>query len=117
MNEKALSGLLGLGMRSGQLLAGAERAVDMARQQEAALVLLDAGASPNTRKRVLDACGTHKVPCCSLPEDILGLAIGKPGTMAAAMPAGGITEKIKAACEDQADTRAMERMTRRTRVE
>ncbi len=101
MDERALAGLLGLAMRSGQLKAGAQPALEDIRQGRAGLLLLDQAASPNTTKRMTDACRTHQVRCLRLPEDLLGKAIGKQGTMAASLPPGGICEKVSGTWHDQ----------------
>jgi ribosomal protein L7Ae-like RNA K-turn-binding protein len=101
MDERALTGLLGLAMRSGQLKAGAQAALEDIRQGRAGLLLLDLASSPNTTKRMTDACQTHQVRCLRLPEDLLGKAIGKQGTMAATMPPGGICEKVHSTWQDQ----------------
>jgi ribosomal protein L7Ae-like RNA K-turn-binding protein len=101
MDERALTGLLGLAMRSGQLKAGSQAALEDIRQGRAGLLLLDFAASPNTTKRMTDACQTHQVRCLRLPEDLLGKAIGKQGTMAATLPPGGICEKVHSIWQDQ----------------
>jgi len=101
MDERALAGLLGLAMRSGQLKAGAQPALEDIRQGRAGLLLLDLAASPNTSKRMTDACQTHQVRCLRLPEDLLGKAIGKQGTMAASLLPGGICEKVYSTWQDQ----------------
>jgi ribosomal protein L7Ae-like RNA K-turn-binding protein len=101
MDEKALAGLLGLAMRSGQLKAGAQAALEDIRQGRAGLLLLDLAASPNTTKRMTDACQTHQVRCLRLPEELLGNAIGKQGTMAATLSPGGICEKVNITWQDQ----------------
>lgn len=101
MDEKALAGLLGLAMRSGQLKAGAQLALEDIRQGHAGLLLLDKAASPNTTKRMTDACQTHQIRCLCLPEDLLGKAIGKQGTMAATLLPGGICEKVHGIWDDK----------------
>ena len=54
----AVSGLLGLACRAGQIALGADIALQEIRAGKAALALLDAGASEGPRKKLLDAC-TH----------------------------------------------------------
>ena len=101
MVEKVLTGLLGLAMRSGQLMAGAERALEDIRHKRAGLLLLDEGASQNTAKRLTDACQTHQVRCLRLPDNLLGQAIGKQGAMAATLLPGGLCDKVQGVWDDQ----------------
>lgn len=101
MVENPLIGLLGLAMRSGQLVSGAERALEDVRQKRAGLLILDEAASQNTVKRLTDACQTHRVRFLRLPENLLGQAIGKPGTMAATLLPGGICDKFQGIWDDQ----------------
>ncbi len=105
MVERALTGLLGLAMRSGQLMAGAERALEDIRHKRAGLLLLDEAASPNTVKRLTDACQTHQVHCLRLPENLLGQAIGKQGAMAATLLPGGLCDKVQIVWDDQLENK------------
>ncbi len=92
--ENQVINFLGLCMRAGRVTSGQEACVDLARQEEAALVLMDAGASENTRKRITDACRTHSVPLYELSEGSLGHAIGKKGRMVVALKADGMAQKL-----------------------
>ena len=92
--ENQVINFLGLCMRAGRIVSGQEACVDLARQEEAALVLIDAGASENTRKRITDACHSHNVPLYELSEDALGCAIGKKGRMVVALKADGMAQKL-----------------------
>lgn len=92
--ENQVINFLGLCMRAGRITSGQEACVDLARQEEAALVLMDAGASENTRKRIADACHSHSVPLYELSEGTLGHAIGKKGRMVVALKADGMAQKL-----------------------
>lgn len=98
-SDQALVGLLGLGMRAGQVVSGEGACVTAIRSGKAALVLLDAASSQNARKRFTDACTHHDVPLYILPEDVVGNAIGKPGRMALVLAPGGLAEKARAALD------------------
>ena len=58
MDEKKLSGLIGLCMRARQLTLGTDMALRTVREGRAALLLMDAGASANLRKKLKDVCWT-----------------------------------------------------------
>ena len=92
--ENQVINFLGLCMRAGRVISGQEACVDLARQEDAALVLMDAAASENTRKRLTDACHSHNVPLYELSEDALGCAIGKKGRMVVALKADGMAQKL-----------------------
>ena len=92
--ENQVINFLGLCMRAGRVISGQEACVELARQEEAALVLMDEAASENTRKRISDACHSHNVPLYQLSEDLLGCAIGKKGRMVVAMKADGMAQKL-----------------------
>ena len=92
--ENQVINFLGLCMRAGRVISGQEACVDLARQEEAALVLMDAAASENTRKRITDACHSHSVPLYELSADMLGNAIGKRGRMVVAMKTDGMAQKL-----------------------
>jgi len=92
--ENQVINFLGLCMRAGRITSGQEACVDLARQEQAALVLMDAGASENTRKRITDACHSHDVPLYELTEGSLGHAIGKKGRMVAALKPDGMAQKL-----------------------
>jgi len=92
--ENQVINFLGLCMRAGRIISGQEACVDLARQEQAALVLMDAGASENTRKRIADACHSHSVPLYELSKGTLGHAIGKKGRMVVALRADGMAQKL-----------------------
>lgn len=92
--ENRVTGFLGLCMRAGQMISGQEQCVSAVRGGSAKLVLLDAGASANTQKRLRDACETHAVPLYELSAGALGACIGKQERMVAALGAGGMADKL-----------------------
>ena len=99
--ENQVISFLGLCMRAGRITSGQEACVDLARQEEAALVLMDAAASENTRKRITDACHSHDVPLYDISEGELGRAIGKKGRMVVALKADGMAQKLLTLLKDQ----------------
>ena len=99
--ENQVINFLGLCMRAGRITSGQEACVDLARQEEAALVLMDAAASENTRKRITDACHSHDVPLYEISEGELGRAIGQKGRMVVALKADGMAQKLLTLLKDQ----------------
>jgi len=86
--------MLGLAMRAGQLTFGEDGVRKAIASGGAKLVLLDAGASENTKKRMRDSCAYYGVALVETAADRLGYAAGKPGRMSAAVAAGGICDKL-----------------------
>lgn len=118
MNEKAVTGLLGLAQRAGQVVVGSERSLDHIRRKATGLMLIDRSASDNTLKRLQDACNHHQVAAATLPTDLLGNALGRPGTMAALMLPGGLMERMSGLLDENQQPQKNEIATkRRTRVE
>ena len=89
-----IDGLLGLASRAGQITLGADLALREIKSGRAALVLLDAGASEGTRKKISDACAYRQVPLHMLPEGELSGACGKEGRMAAAVKPGKLCQRM-----------------------
>ena len=87
-------GLLGLASRSGQITLGADLALREIKAGRAALVLLDAGASDGTKKKISDACAYRHVPLHMLPEGEISSACGKEGRLAAAVKPGKLCQRI-----------------------
>ena len=85
-------GSLGLAMRAGRVQSGEANCDKLIKAGTAYLVLIDAGASPASRKAVTDACVYYNVPFRLIPAGELGQAIGRPGRMVAA-----ITDQVLAA--------------------
>ena len=86
--------MLGLAMRAGQLTFGEDGVKRAIASGGAKLVLLDAGASENTKKKMRDSCAYYGVMIVETAADRLGFAVGKPGRMSAAVAAGGICDKL-----------------------
>jgi len=84
MNDR-LRGLLGLCARAGKILSGEAICEQAVKRHTAFLVLIDENASANAKKALSDACSYYGVPLHTLPGDLLGESIGKPGRMAAAI--------------------------------
>ena len=86
--------MLGLAMRAGQLTFGEDGVKKAIASGGAKLVLLDAGASENTKKKMRDSCAYYGVKLCETAADRLGYAVGKPGRMSAAVAAGPLCDKL-----------------------
>lgn len=91
---KPVSGLMGLASRSGQIILGAELALQEIRSGRAGLALLDEGASEGTKKKILDACAYRGVPAHMLPEGEISRACGKDDRMAAAVKKGKLCSRM-----------------------
>ena len=89
-----LRGFLGLCGRAGQVTLGQDACVDAVRSETAALVLIDKGSVPTTRKRFSDSCASHHVPLYGVPEDLISQALGKDGRMTVAVKRGRMAQKL-----------------------
>lgn len=92
--EGRVAGFLGLCLRAGRVVSGQEACVDLIRADQAALALVDEGASENTLKRLTDACHSHGTPLYALSPGTLGHAIGKKGRMVIAFRPDGMAQKL-----------------------
>lgn len=101
----AVSGLLGLACRAGQIALGADMALQEIKAGKAALLLLDAGASEGTKKKLLDACAFRKVPVYTLPEDEISRACGRDGRMAAAVRKGNLAARMRELLPEDSKTK------------
>ena len=99
--ENRVVSFLGLCMRAGRIVSGQEACVDLIRQGEAALVLMDASASDNTRKRLTDACRSHNVALYEVSAGTLGQSIGKKGRMVIALKPDGMAQKLLSMLEGE----------------
>lgn len=99
--QNRVTAFLGLCMRAGRIISGQEACVDLIRRDAAALVLLDGGASENTRKRLTDACHSHETPLYELSAGALGHAIGKAGRMVVALEKGAMADKLLSLTEGE----------------
>lgn len=77
--------ILGLCMRAGKLITGAQGTEKAVKSGEGVLALFDASASDGTKKAIRDACTYMRVECLQLPSGVLSRETGKAGRMAAAV--------------------------------
>ena len=96
IERDAFFSMLGIAMRAGQLSFGEDGVRKAIATGAAALVLLDAGASDNTKKRMRDSCAYYGVPLMETAAGRLGEAVGRPGRMSAAVAPGPLGEKLLA---------------------
>ena len=93
--------MLGIAMRAGALTLGEDGVLKAISSGKASLVLVDASASSNTRKRFADSCAYYGVTLWQTQPGRLAAAIGKPGRMSAAVTGGTLCDKLRAlALED-----------------
>jgi len=76
------------------LAAGSQAARDSLRSGAAHLLLVDEGASANTKKEFRDAGAYREVPIAFLPPGALGEAIGRSVCMVAAVSDRSFAEGI-----------------------
>ncbi len=94
--DKALQ-FVGLCMRAGKLQTGADSVEKAVRSGKACLVLVCAGAGPNTADRFTRACAAHNTPMRMIaPDGSLGQAVGKPAVRVAAVLDSGFAARITA---------------------
>jgi len=96
MDEARALSLLGLAMRAGQVVSGDDMTEKVVRAGRAGLVLMDQGASANTKDKYESMCRFRGVSLMETGEESLGRAIGKPGRMVAAVLKGPFSEKVAA---------------------
>ena len=95
VKQDAFFSMLGLAMRAGQLSFGEDGVRKAIASGSAALVLLDAGASDNTKKRMRDSCAYYGVTLLETEAGRLGRAVGKPGRMSAAVASGALCDRLR----------------------
>ena len=83
IERDAFYAMLGIAMRAGQLSLGESGVLKAISSGAALFMILDAGASDNTKKKFRDSCAFYQVPLYETTPDRLGSAIGKPGRMSA----------------------------------
>jgi len=96
IENDAFYSMLGIAMRAGVLTLGADGVHTAVAGGQAGLVLVDSGASDNTKKKLRDGCAYYGVEICETQADRLGFAIGKPGRMCAAIAKGTLCDKLSA---------------------
>jgi len=88
-------GFLGLAMKSGRVQCGQSVCDKLIKAGSARLILIDEGASGNTKKAVTDACAYYHVPYILIPAAELGQAIGKSGRMVAAITDEALANRLQ----------------------
>ena len=89
--------MIGLSKRAGRCVSGDYRVIDAIRSGEAALVIIAADASENTKKRFKDKCKYADIPICFYgTKQQLGKFTGKEQAAAAAVTDSGFAGKIEA---------------------
>ena len=79
MDERRLKGILGLSVRAGQAVFGEDGCRKALQNNAGGVLLLDAEASANTRKRYEELCGRTGHRMALLPAGFLETATGRPG--------------------------------------
>ena len=96
IKRDAFYSMLGIAQRAGVLTLGADGVAAAVASGNALMVLVDASASENTKKRFRDSCAFYGVELYETETDRLGFAIGKPGRMCAAVAKGTLGSKLLA---------------------
>ena len=96
-----LRGFLGICGRAGQVTMGQDACVDAVRAESAALVFMDEGCAPTTRKRFSDSCASHKVPLYGVPSGFIAQALGKDGRMTVTVKRGRMAQKLFELLKDE----------------
>ena len=86
--------LLGIAMRAGVLTFGQDGVLKAISSGAAGFVLLDSGASDNTKKKISDSCQYYGVELFETTPGRLGDAVGKPGRMSAAVAKGTLGDRL-----------------------
>ena len=96
LEQDAFYSMLGIAMRAGALTFGADSVHAEIASGHTGMVLVDADASQNTKKRLRDACAYYGSPLFETQPGRLCLAVGKPGRMCAAVKKGTLCDKLTA---------------------
>lgn len=95
MNNKFLSNL-GLAMRAGKVVTGAEFVTEAVRSGAAKLVIVAEDVSENTLKKLSDKCNTYQVPLLKYGDrNELGASIGKETRAVLAVTDAGFARLLK----------------------
>ena len=94
IENDAFFSMLGIAMRAGALSLGEDGVLKAISGGKAGLVLVDAGASANTKKRFADSCAHYGVRMRFTKAGRLSEAIGRPGRMSAAVKSSGLCDKL-----------------------
>lgn len=93
--EKKVFSLLGIAMKSGNIASGEFSTEKAVKEHRAALVIVAADASDNTKKMFTNMCTYYKVPICFLGDKtVLGHAIGKEYRASMAVLDKGLADAI-----------------------
>lgn len=93
-DEGAALSLIGLSMRAGQVISGDDLCERAVRAGRVGALLLDAGASDNTRAKYGAVCAARGIPLREVAAGSLGRAIGRDNRMVVAIAKGKLSEKI-----------------------
>ena len=101
IERDAFYSMLGIARRAGVLTLGSDGVHAAIAAKEAGMVLLDSGASDNTKKKLRDNCAFYHTTLLETQADRLGFAIGKPGRICAAVAKGTLCQKLMAIAEEK----------------
>ena len=88
--------LLGIAMKSGNVVSGEFQTLEAVKKKKACLVLVSEDASDNTRKMFFDKCAFYNVPVMQYGnKEDLGRAIGKDLRSSLAVCEVGLATAIK----------------------
>lgn len=88
--------LLGLAFRAGKCTIGEESVIKDIQRKKAKLVLIAKDTGPQTRKKVMDKCGSYQIPYKIADDrDTISQAIGKTGRVVIAITDKGFADKLK----------------------
>jgi len=93
VNEQKLKGILGLSVRAGQAVFGEDTCTRLIGSGRCAVLLLDGGASENTRGRYAALCERNGTDFVILPPGLIGTATGRDN-MAMALRGGAFAEQL-----------------------
>lgn len=106
MNSRLINAI-GLAMKAGRIQSGDFTVEKLVRAEQVKLVLLDAGASENTREKYRAMCRTHGAETMLIAE--LGRWIGKPGRMIAAVTDENFRNMINRAFAEETEANCEKR--------
>ncbi|MBR6477598.1 MAG: ribosomal L7Ae/L30e/S12e/Gadd45 family protein [Lachnospiraceae bacterium] len=88
--------LLGIAMKSGNVVSGEYQTLEAVKKRKAKLVIISEDASDNTRKMFFDKCAFYNVPVTQYGnKEDLGRAIGKDLRSSLALCDDGLATAIK----------------------
>ena len=93
MNNERITGLIGLALRSRQAVLGAEACRIMIRSGNCGVMLIDASAGTNTRKKTEEQCERAGIPLKTVPPGSIEQITGR-SNMLIAIREGSFSETI-----------------------